>query len=64
MHPRVDLTNGSYTVVLEGGDERGHGELQYVDVAQDLDQIPKGPTAHLADEGKPWIIDSYFFYLN
>jgi hypothetical protein len=42
MHPRVDLTDGSYTLVLEGGDERGDGELQYVDVAQDLDQIPKG----------------------
>jgi hypothetical protein len=32
LHPRVDLHNGSYTLVPEGGDEGGDRELQYVDV--------------------------------
>jgi hypothetical protein len=35
MHPRVDLPDGSYTLVLEGGVEGVDGELQYMDVAQD-----------------------------
>jgi hypothetical protein len=42
MDPRVDLPDGSYTLVLEGGDEGADGELHYVDVAQDLDQSPEG----------------------
>jgi hypothetical protein len=37
MHPRVDLPDSSYTLEPEGGDEGAEGELQYVDVAQDLD---------------------------
>jgi hypothetical protein len=39
--------------VPEGGDEGANEELQYVDVAQDLDQSPKRPKANLASEGKP-----------
>jgi hypothetical protein len=53
MHPRVDLPYGSYTLMPEGGDEGADGELQYVDVARDPDQSPKGPKANLADEGNP-----------
>jgi hypothetical protein len=60
MHPRVDLSNGSYTLVPEGGDEGADGELQYMDIAQDLDQSPEGPKANLDDEGKPRIINPYF----
>jgi hypothetical protein len=38
----------------EGGDEGGaDDELQYVDVAQDLDQSSEGSKANLASEGKP-----------
>jgi hypothetical protein len=48
LHPRVDLPNGSYTFMPKGGDEDADGELQYVDVAQDLDQSPEGPKANLA----------------
>jgi hypothetical protein len=33
MHPHLDLLDGSYTLVLEGGDEGADGELQYMDVA-------------------------------
>jgi hypothetical protein len=43
--------------VPEGGDEGADEELQYVDVAQELDQSPKGPKAKLASEGKPRIIN-------
>jgi hypothetical protein len=46
--------------VPEGGDEGASGELQYVDVAQDLDQSPEGPKANHASEGKPRIINSVF----
>jgi hypothetical protein len=35
-------------------------ELQYVDVAQGLDQSPEGPKANLASEGKRQIINSVF----
>jgi hypothetical protein len=37
----------------ERGDEGVDEELQYVDVAQDLDQSLEGPKANLASEGKP-----------
>jgi hypothetical protein len=60
LHPRVDLPDGRYTLVSEERDEGANGELQYVDVAQDLDQSPKGPKANLASEGKPRIINPIF----
>jgi hypothetical protein len=60
VHLRVDLPDGRYTLVLEGGDEGVDEELQYVDVAQDLEQSPEGPKANLASEGKPWIINPIF----
>jgi hypothetical protein len=60
LHPHVDVPAGSYTLVPEGGDEGADGELQYVDVAQDLDQSPEGLKANLASEGKPRIINSSF----
>ena len=60
LYPRVDLSDGSYTLVPEGGDEGAVGELPYVDVAQDLDQSPEGPKANLASEGKPRIINPSF----
>jgi hypothetical protein len=60
FHPLVDLPNGSYTLVPEGGVEGADGELLYVDVAQDLDQSPEGPKANLASEGKPQIINPSF----
>jgi hypothetical protein len=60
MHPRVDLPDGSHTLMPEGGDEGADGELQYVDVAQDLNQSPEGPKANLANEGKPRSLTSLF----
>jgi hypothetical protein len=47
-------------LVPEGRDVSADGELHYVDVAQDLDQSPKGPKDNLASEGKPRIIKPYF----
>jgi hypothetical protein len=60
FHLRVDLPDGRYTLVPEGGDEGADEELQYVDVAQDLDQTPEGPKANLASEGKLRIINPVF----
>jgi hypothetical protein len=59
-HLRVELPDGRYTLVPEGGDEGTDEELQYVDVAQNRDQSPKGPKANLASEGKPRIINPSF----
>jgi hypothetical protein len=47
-------------LVPEEGDEGAVSELQYMDVAQDLDQSPEGPKANLASESKPWIINPIF----
>jgi hypothetical protein len=60
LHLAVDLPDGRYTLVPEGGDEGASKELQHVFVAQDLDQSPEGPTANLASEGKPRIINPVF----
>jgi hypothetical protein len=60
LHPRVDLPDGRYTLVPEGGDKGADEELQYVDIAQDLDQSPEGPIANLANEAKPRIINPVF----
>jgi hypothetical protein len=43
MHSRVDLPDGSYTLVPEGEDGGADSELQYVDVVQDVDKVQKGP---------------------
>jgi hypothetical protein len=63
LHPRVDLPDDSYTLVPEGRDEGADRELQYVNVAQDLNQSPEGPKANLAGEGKPRIINPVFLKL-
>ena len=60
LHPRVDLPDGSRTLVPEGGDEGADGDVHYVAVEQDLDQSLEGPKANLASEGKPRIINSVF----
>jgi hypothetical protein len=60
LHPRVDLPDGRYTLVPEGGDGGVDEELQYLDVAQDLDQSPEEPKANLVSEGKPRIINPIF----
>jgi hypothetical protein len=60
VHLRVDLPDGRYTLVPERGDGGADEKLQYVYVAQDLDQSPEGPKANLASEGKPRIINPAF----
>jgi hypothetical protein len=49
VHPRVDLPDGSCTLLPEGGDGGADGEVHYVAVEQDLDQSPEGPKANLAN---------------
>jgi hypothetical protein len=56
LHLRVDLSDDRQTFVPEGGNEGADKELQFVDVAQDLDPSPEEPKANLASEGKPRII--------
>jgi hypothetical protein len=46
--------------VPEGVDEGADKELQYVDVAQDLEPSPQGPKVNLASEGKARIINPVF----
>jgi hypothetical protein len=46
--------------VPKGGDEGADKELQYVDVAQDLDPSPEGPKANLDSEGKPQTLNPDF----
>jgi hypothetical protein len=60
LHLRVELSTGRRTLVPEGGDGGADEELQYVDVAQDLDPSPEGSKANLASEGKPRIINPVF----
>jgi hypothetical protein len=60
LHLRVDLSEGRCTLVPEGGNKGADEELQYVDVAQDLDPSLEGPKANLASEGKPRIINPVF----
>jgi hypothetical protein len=47
-------------LVPEGGDVGADEELQYVDVAQDVDPSPEGPKANFTSEGKPRIINLIF----
>ena len=56
MHPRVELPNGSYTLVPEAEGEGADGDVHYVEVNQDMDQGPEEPKASFADEGKHQII--------
>jgi hypothetical protein len=60
LHPRVDLPDSSCTRVPEGGDGGVVRDVRYVAVEQDLDQIPEGPKANLASEGKPRISNPVF----
>jgi hypothetical protein len=60
LHLRVDLPDDRRTLVPKGGDKGADEELQYVDIAQDLDPSPEGPKANLASEGKPRIINPVF----
>jgi hypothetical protein len=67
MHPRVEISDGSHTLVPEGGHEGADGDVHYVAVEQDLDQRSEGPKANLANEGKPRFIVNlcvYFKLLN
>jgi hypothetical protein len=60
MHPRVDLPDGSHTLVPEGGDEGADGDVHYVAVEQDLDQSPEGPRPTLLAKASPESLTSLF----
>jgi hypothetical protein len=53
LHLRVDLPDGRYTLVPEGGDGGADEELQYLDIAQDLDQSREGPNPTLPAKASP-----------
>ena len=50
MHPRVELPDGSYTLVPDSGEEGADEEVNYVELNQD--QAPEDPQASFANEGK------------
>jgi hypothetical protein len=53
LHLHVDLSDHRRTFVPEGGNEGADKELQYVDVAQDLDPSPEGPRPTLPVKASP-----------
>jgi hypothetical protein len=50
---RVEVPDGSYTLVPTDEDEGAGGDVRYLTVEQDLDQSPEGCVSACADEGKP-----------
>jgi hypothetical protein len=64
MHTRVDLPDGSYTLMPEEGDRGVDGDVHYVAIEQDLDRSPEGPKANLANKGKPGSSLTNFVFLN
>jgi hypothetical protein len=53
---RVEVPDGSYTLVPADEDEGAGGDVHYVTVEQDPDQSPEGGVSACADEGKPRLI--------
>jgi hypothetical protein len=53
---RVEVPDGSYTLVPAGEDEGAGGDVHYVTVEQDPDQSPEGCVTACVDEGKPGLI--------
>jgi hypothetical protein len=51
--PRIEVLNGSYTLVPTDEDEGAGGDVHDVTVEQDPDQSPEGCLSACADEGKP-----------
>jgi hypothetical protein len=49
---RVEVPNGSYTLVPADEDEGAGGDVHYVTVEQDPDQSPEVCVSASADEGK------------
>jgi hypothetical protein len=63
LNLRVDLSDGRRTLVLEGGDGGADEELQYGDVAQDLDPSPEGPRTTLPAKASPGASNLVFKFL-
>jgi hypothetical protein len=56
LHSRVEVPDGSYTLVPADEDEGAGGDVHYVTVEQDPDQSLEGCLSACADEGKPRFI--------
>jgi hypothetical protein len=50
---RVEVPDGSYTLVPADEDEGTGGDVHYMSVDQDPDESPKVCVTACADEGKP-----------
>jgi hypothetical protein len=50
---RVEVPDGSYTLVPADEDEGAGGHVHYVSIDQEPDQSPEGCVTACADEGKP-----------
>jgi hypothetical protein len=53
---RVEVPDGSYTLVPANEDEGAGQDVHYVTVEQDSGQSPEVGVSACADEGKPWFI--------
>jgi hypothetical protein len=53
---RVEVPDGSYTLVPADEDEGAGGDVHYVTIEQDPDQSPERCVTACADEGKPRVI--------
>jgi hypothetical protein len=60
LHLRVDLSDGRRALVPEGGDEGTDEEMQYADIAQDLDPSPEGPRPTLPVKASPGSLTTSF----
>jgi hypothetical protein len=50
---RIEVLDGSYTLVPVDEDEEAGGDVHYMTVEQDPDQSPEVCVSACADEGKP-----------
>jgi hypothetical protein len=61
---RVEVPDGSYTLVPTDLNERAGGEVHYITVEQDPGQSPEVCLTACANEGKPRFYHQPMFYLN
>jgi hypothetical protein len=60
---RVEIPDGSYTLVPTDKDEGAGGDVQYVTIEQDPDQTMEGCVFACADEGKPPVYSLTYVFL-
>ena len=54
------LANGTYELVPESESEQREAQVNFIEVAEDTNQVSEEPKASYAQEGKPWSMNHYF----